>query len=246
MLSDKLWLAVLCEVWRNVTFCGEPALGFEAKRKELTMAKDMLGIVVRKLVMLPVEVLGLVYDLLEKLADPVWVGALKNFLRKEPCWVEKIGTHLRQCFTFKLGATDGKDTYDIARNVFRGHFDSKFARLGVVFSGIAPETEIDCGELVRRGTFSEIFGDTAEKLERRRLHGSQFLAISRDGLYKLIDNRYFVLTREDEKVAEDMSNVSIAVVDVNGMGELRAYLYEFQGNMVRDSYMRVFSPLQAQ
>ncbi len=52
------------------------------------MAKDMLGIAVRKLVTLPTTTLGIVYDLLEKLADPVWVNALKKFLRKENPWPE--------------------------------------------------------------------------------------------------------------------------------------------------------------
>jgi len=50
------------------------------------MPKDMLGIVVRKLVTLPSETLGLVCDLLDKLADPTWVSATKRFLRKENPW----------------------------------------------------------------------------------------------------------------------------------------------------------------
>lgn len=52
------------------------------------MSKDMLGIVVRKLVTLPLDVLGIVCDLLEKLADPEWVSATKRFLRKENPWPE--------------------------------------------------------------------------------------------------------------------------------------------------------------
>ena len=43
----------------------------------------MLGTAVRKLVTLPIEVIGLVCDLLEKLTDPEWVAATKRFLRKE-------------------------------------------------------------------------------------------------------------------------------------------------------------------
>lgn len=52
------------------------------------MQKDMLGIVVRKLVTLQGSVLGVVCDLLEKLADPEWVSATKQFLRKENPWGE--------------------------------------------------------------------------------------------------------------------------------------------------------------
>lgn len=51
------------------------------------MAKDMLGTVVQKLVTLPDFMLGIVYDLLEKLADQEWHDALKKFLRKENPWV---------------------------------------------------------------------------------------------------------------------------------------------------------------
>jgi len=52
------------------------------------MLKDMLGVATRKLVTLPDSVLGIVCDLLEKLADPEWVEALKRFLRKENPWQE--------------------------------------------------------------------------------------------------------------------------------------------------------------
>lgn len=54
------------------------------------MFKDMLGVAVRKLVTLPSDSLGLVCDLLEKLADPSWVKATKLFLRKENPWPSVI------------------------------------------------------------------------------------------------------------------------------------------------------------
>ncbi len=50
------------------------------------MSKDMLGTTVRKLVTLPNTTLGIVCDLLEKLADQEWVEATKKFLRKENSW----------------------------------------------------------------------------------------------------------------------------------------------------------------
>lgn len=52
------------------------------------MSKDMLGIAVRKLVTLPGETLGVVCDLLGKMADWEWVEATKRFLRKEDPWAE--------------------------------------------------------------------------------------------------------------------------------------------------------------
>lgn len=52
------------------------------------MSKDMLGMAVRKLVTLPGPALGIVCDLLEKVADPDWVKATKKFLRKQDPWAE--------------------------------------------------------------------------------------------------------------------------------------------------------------
>lgn len=58
------------------------------RKEELTMSKDMLGIIVRQLVTLPTNVLGIVSDLLSKMADPEWVEATKRFLRKQHPWPE--------------------------------------------------------------------------------------------------------------------------------------------------------------
>ncbi len=54
---------------------------------------DMLGNILRKLVLLPVEWLATVYDLLEKLAGKdgeSWLEAQKRFLRKEDPWMEHL------------------------------------------------------------------------------------------------------------------------------------------------------------
>jgi hypothetical protein len=53
------------------------------------MEKDMLREVVRRIVDLPLEFLGAIYDLLGKLlseAGQEWLAELKKFLRKESCW----------------------------------------------------------------------------------------------------------------------------------------------------------------
>lgn len=57
------------------------------------MQKDMLGQVVQKLVKLSEDLLGIVFDLLEKLLGPdtmMWTMALKRFLRKENPWLVGI------------------------------------------------------------------------------------------------------------------------------------------------------------
>lgn len=59
------------------------------------MSRDMLGIAVRKLVTLPIQTLGIVCDLLEKLTDQEWVEAAKRFLRKENPWPQVLKSLLK-------------------------------------------------------------------------------------------------------------------------------------------------------
>lgn len=83
----------------------------------MSKSNDMLGIAVRKLVTQPNYLLGLVCDLLEKLADPQWVDATKKFLRKENPWLAdplpefkvwrtvRLGTGLRTADDFRAALT---------------------------------------------------------------------------------------------------------------------------------------------
>src|SRR3990167_11262623 len=53
------------------------------------MTENMLGRIVQKLVQVPAETLGPLYDLLEKLIgskSKMWLRALNRFLRKENPW----------------------------------------------------------------------------------------------------------------------------------------------------------------
>lgn len=67
----------------------------------------MLGIAKKKLATLPVEILGIVSDLLEKLSDPEWVLATKRFLRKENPW----SCTFEVWKTIKLGSLDLKTSW---------------------------------------------------------------------------------------------------------------------------------------
>ncbi|HCP08387.1 MAG TPA: hypothetical protein DIT25_01140 [Candidatus Moranbacteria bacterium] len=68
--------------------------------------KDVLGSVVRKLVELPEDKLGKVYDLLEKEAklfgDGEWGDEFKKFLRREKCWTHSL---LESIGDVKISAT---------------------------------------------------------------------------------------------------------------------------------------------
>ena len=54
---------------------------------------DMLGKLIKLIIGLPVEVIGTLYDLAEKLGGKkegkIWLAALKRFLRKENPWEEQ-------------------------------------------------------------------------------------------------------------------------------------------------------------
>lgn len=218
----------------------------------------MLGPLTRALVGVPVKMLGLLLDIANRLGRPEddieFFNDLAKFVRE---WRKKVvettkevKTYLRHLFTLKLGATSGKDTYSTARKVFRGYFAPEFESFGIVFSGVAPETEVAADELVRNGQFTEFLGNTAEELEKFRLLGSQFLSLCLDDSDKLQRNGYanfFVLTRGDEVVTEDLSNVFVARVGVDDDGGLRAGLCHVSGGYIWSSGLRhrIFSPQQA-
>ena len=159
---------------------------------------------------------------------------------------KEVVNYLRRLFTFPLAATAGTDLKS-AKKEFRAYFDPDFENRGIIFSGVAPEVEIAGDELIQNGKFSDFLGKTATELEQIRLLGSQFLALCRDNPERLRGEGYanfFVLTRGDEKVAEDLSNVFVAGVRVRGRDELDAYLHEGRGGGVwgGDCRRRVFSP----
>ena len=83
------------------------------------MSNDMLGSVVRKLVMLPVEILGTIYDLLEKLAGKngeKWFSDLKKFLRGEI--ITKVVSFITHTFTVM-----SDEAHPVEDTVIIGKFD---------------------------------------------------------------------------------------------------------------------------
>ena len=145
-----------------------------------------------------------------------------------------VKNYLRRLEVVRLGATDSTETYETAKKVFEAGFDSDFENFGIIFSGIAPEMDVAVDELVKNGKFREFLGETLEELERRRMLGSQFVKFCRDipGKLKQGGNAsFFVLTKNDEPVAVDLSNVFVASVLVNGGGQLDSYVNPFdRGN----------------
>ena len=89
------------------------------------MSKDMLGALIRKIVDLPLEMLGVICDLVEKLsgeAGQKWFAELKKFLRKENCWIDVVVETILNLISGNesliLGAVDGTETLADAKDVF--------------------------------------------------------------------------------------------------------------------------------
>jgi hypothetical protein len=176
--------------------------------------------------------------------------AEKIIARKVRVVIEEIKeVYLKRLFTFTLTATNGRDTCETASQVFKAGFDPDFKNWGIVFSGVAPETKVGAEELVLDGKFFDFLGSTAIELEKRRLLGSRFLAICRDTPDKLRDGCYvnfFIITKGDEVVAEDLSNVFVAYVHVHDDGKLYAYVnhVSYVNVWLGDYRLRVFTPQQ--
>ena len=213
-------------------------------RKEKIVSNDKevnvyerLWIMIGKMIMDGVRDPHKVADALQGVLQGV-VDAGKVFLRR-----------LYEAETITLPATTGKDTNATAKKVFPAGFDADFENWGIVFSGVAPTTDIVFDELVADGQFSDFFGNTAVEIEKRRFLGAQFLEICRvhsDKFRKEGYANFVVLTKGDEPVAEDLSNVFVARVDVDDQGELGAYVFKFGNDVVWSGGLgrRIVSPQQ--
>ncbi|MFH1200941.1 MAG: hypothetical protein V1484_01245 [bacterium] len=137
--------------------------------------------------------------------------------------------YLRRICVVRLGAVGGIKT-ETAKKAFELGFDYSFENEGIVFSGISLETDMVIDEPTSNGRFQDFLGNTAEELERWRMFGSQFAEFCLSYPDKLRKNShgatFFLLTRKDEPVAVDLSNVFVARVGV-GFGQLGAGLHYF-------------------
>lgn len=138
------------------------------------MSKDMLGVCVRKLVRLPADEYGIVYDFLEKLSDPEWIKAAKEFLRKENSWgkarqaIKKETEALLELITtVTVPATNEKF---VARDRFKKDTNAatvKISSLGSNFlrwfgdkvEDLIPETVLSCYKLKRSSADCPILGE---------------------------------------------------------------------------------------
>lgn len=183
-----------------------------------------LGRLVASVVTLPSRWLGLVCDLVEKLSSHrggEWYEEMKLFLKREPCWVaaeeveDKEG-YLSPLYSFKLRAVGGAVSDERVRKVFPVRYASGDpVKWGVVFDGVAHETEIAIDKLVQKAKFSNFFGKNPEEIEKRRILGSQLLDICENHYDKLTGKKcanFFIVTVRDQPVKKDLSNVLVVSV----------------------------------
>lgn len=131
------------------------------------MAKDMLGAVVRRIVELPLEMLGVICDLVEKLSGETgqqWLAELKKFLRKENCWTNIVKEAILRLISggesLVLDAVDGTEILADAKDVFPGGIDSDFVNWVANEPGRpTAETPVDVHEMTKDATFSQMFGE---------------------------------------------------------------------------------------
>jgi hypothetical protein len=106
-----------------------------------------------------------------------WEAEFKKFLAKRPCWVKEINPYLKKIGSGILPATDGKRTLAQASNIFKGYLDPDFYNWKMDVKGQpTKEMPFEIFELVKDGTFNQVFGAFGVELDK--LYWSQDQVIS--------------------------------------------------------------------
>ncbi len=161
--------------------------------------KDMIGSIIRLLAALPLEMLGVIHDLLEKLSGNSgqdWLRELKNFLKKQPCWTGVAKQVYLRLISgdYEIDATDGTETLVDARDVFDGGIDPYFRNWGADEPGKStPATKAEVFELERDGTFPQMFGSLSPDLNRLCLTPAQIRGFARKYRDWLLTDGYVTL-----------------------------------------------------
>lgn len=160
--------------------------------------KDMLGSIVRKVVQLPVAMLTVLFDLVEKLSGEFgqqWLAELKKFLRKENCWVgvEAKKTILKLISgndELTIDATDGTEVLADANDVF-GWIDGNFKNWGADEAGVATEeTAIDIYEMEQDVNFAQIAASVSFDVKRLCLTQAQIKGFAKKHRKWLLKDGY--------------------------------------------------------
>ena len=111
----------------------------------------------------------------------VWWEEFKKFCRGETCWAISKNLYLRPIATVKLSETLGQRTLAKAKKLFTGFLDGDFANWGTDVPGEAkPKTPFEVFELVKDGTFAQVFGAFGVALDELCLSQDQIITFVED------------------------------------------------------------------
>lgn len=147
------------------------------------MSKDILGEVVRKIVDLPVKKLGVICDLVEKMAGAereIWFVELKKLLRKEKCWLDVVVESPLKLISgdweIVVDKTSGKDVLSDANDVF-SFIDGDFRNWLADGPGVSKEeTPAAVYEIFKPGYFVEILNYLSPNIIKLSWEQSQIKA----------------------------------------------------------------------
>lgn len=202
--------------------------------------KDMIGRAVRLIVDVPLNFLGTVCDLLEKLAGKesgeIWFKELKKFLLKKPCWTgvaDSISEFLKLISageTLTVDALDGEEILAEAADVFV-YIDPNFKNWNADECGEATKkTAVEVHELVKDGTFTQFFGSICGDISKLCFTQAQiknFCIKHRDWLKKEGYATLFLF--------KSHNNFFVANVNLTSGGRLRVDVNEFGNDSVWDA-----------
>ena len=208
---------------------------------------NMLGII-QLLGRLPETTWGVVFDLLTKLIGEEgekWFRELTKFLRKETCWVigRLSNPHLRQIVTGLLRATTGQRTLAKMKNLFTGGLDSDFTNWGTNVAGPATtEAPFEVYEMIKNGTFAQIFGGFGVDLKKLCWSQDQIITFVEDHSDLLHPQEwatFFLFSvKFDEGTENEREEFFVADVDRAGDGRLEAVVGHLSDDGVWDAVCR--------
>jgi hypothetical protein len=201
---------------------------------------DLLGPIPRALVGVPREYLGVILDVANKLGGQdgkLWkvrlTGVLREGVKPEVVAQSVIGNSkfLKRLFTDEtivLDPTDGTKTIAQAKEVFTGYLSLDFINWGLDMPGQpTPAAEVFVCEMVRDGTFRQIFGSLNCPFDQLCLTQHQirgFVVKHRDKLREDGYGTFFLFKVRDEFFVAD--------VRMDSGGRLYADVYRFSDGIV--------------
>ncbi len=134
-----------------------------------------------------------------------------------------------------IGASDGKDTLAKAQDVFKAWVDDDFENWDLDIPGEpTEETDVEVHELVRDGTFANIYASTETELESLCLSQAQIKKFCKESPDWLRTEGYgtFFLFKKNKKLPASLENLFVARVDVLGDGQLGVGAVRFSYGLV--------------